>query len=66
MVTGAVAIVDDCQKMAVVRQAIQGEIVPHDITTIPGFADLIVTGLIGVRPEPGKSFTVHPLIPPGI
>ena len=28
-----------------------------------GFADLIITGLIGVRPEPGNSFTLHPLIP---
>jgi hypothetical protein len=31
-----------------------------------GFADLIITGLIGVRPEPGNSFTVHPLIPAGL
>jgi hypothetical protein len=31
-----------------------------------GFADLIVTGLIGLRPESGESFTVHPLIPPGM
>jgi hypothetical protein len=28
-----------------------------------GFADLIVTGLIGVRPSPGSSLVVHPLIP---
>jgi hypothetical protein len=30
-----------------------------------GFADLIITGLIGLRPGPGNSFIVHPLIPPG-
>ena len=30
-----------------------------------GFADLIITGLIGLRPEPGDSFSLHPLIPPG-
>ena len=30
-----------------------------------GFADLIVTGLIGVRPEAGDSLTIHPLVPPG-
>ena len=28
-----------------------------------GFADLIISGLIGVRPEQGNSFTLHPLIP---
>ena len=31
-----------------------------------GFADLIITGLIGVRPESGNSFTLHPLIPAGM
>jgi hypothetical protein len=28
-----------------------------------GFADLIITGLIGVRPESGNSVTLHPLVP---
>jgi|SRR5579862_2848246 len=28
-----------------------------------GFADLIITGLIGVRPAPGNSFILHPLLP---
>jgi hypothetical protein len=28
-----------------------------------GFADLIITGLIGVRPAPGNSFVLHPLLP---
>lgn len=28
-----------------------------------GFADLIITGLIGIRPESGDSFTLHPLVP---
>jgi hypothetical protein len=27
-----------------------------------GFADLLITGLIGLRPEGGNSFTVHPLV----
>jgi hypothetical protein len=30
-----------------------------------GFADLIITGLIGLRPTPGDKFTVHPLVPEG-
>jgi hypothetical protein len=30
-----------------------------------GFADLVISGLIGLRPEPGNSMTLHPLIPPG-
>jgi hypothetical protein len=30
-----------------------------------GFADLVISGLIGLRPEPGSSFTLHPLIPAG-
>jgi hypothetical protein len=29
-----------------------------------GFADLVISGLIGVRPEPGNSMTLHPLVPP--
>jgi hypothetical protein len=29
------------------------------------FCDLIITGLIGLRPETGDSFTVNPLVPPG-
>ena len=28
-----------------------------------GYADLVITGLIGLRPESGSSFTVHPLLP---
>ena len=28
-----------------------------------GFADLIVTGLLGVRPESGDALTIHPLLP---
>jgi hypothetical protein len=28
-----------------------------------GFADLIITGLIGIRPSPGSSLVVHPLVP---
>jgi Mannosylglycerate hydrolase MGH1-like glycoside hydrolase domain/Glycosyl hydrolase family 65, C-terminal domain len=31
-----------------------------------GFADLIISGLIGVRPESGNYFTVHPFIPAGL
>jgi hypothetical protein len=27
-----------------------------------GFADLIITGLLGVRPAPGNSLTIHPLV----
>ncbi len=30
-----------------------------------GFADLIITGLIGLRPAPGNELTLRPLIPPG-
>jgi len=30
-----------------------------------GFADLVITGLIGVRPSSGNSLVVHPLVPPG-
>jgi len=30
-----------------------------------GFADLIITGLIGLRPAPGNQLMLHPLIPPG-
>jgi mannosylglycerate hydrolase MGH1-like protein/glycosyl hydrolase family 65 len=30
-----------------------------------GFADLIITGLIGLRPQSGEYFVVHPLLPPG-
>jgi hypothetical protein len=30
-----------------------------------GFADLVITGLIGLRSAPGNSFWVHPLIRPG-
>ena len=30
-----------------------------------GFADLIITGLIGLRPEAGNDVVVHPLLPPG-
>jgi hypothetical protein len=30
-----------------------------------GFADLIVTGLIGLRPQAGNRIVVHPLLPPG-
>lgn len=30
-----------------------------------GFADLIVTGLIGLRPAPGDTLTIHPLLPAG-
>lgn len=30
-----------------------------------GFADLIITGLIGLRPAPGNELTLHPLVPPG-
>jgi hypothetical protein len=28
-----------------------------------GFADLIVTGLLGVRPGAGNTLTIHPLVP---
>ncbi len=28
-----------------------------------GFADLIITGLLGVRPGPGNTLTIHPLLP---
>lgn len=28
-----------------------------------GFADLVITGLIGLRPEAGNSFSIHPLLP---
>jgi len=30
-----------------------------------GYADLIITGLIGLRPEAGDEVVVHPLLPPG-
>jgi hypothetical protein len=30
-----------------------------------GFADLIITGLIGIRPSPTNVLTIHPLIPAG-
>ena len=30
-----------------------------------GFADLIITGLIGLRPSAGNEVIVHPLLPPG-
>jgi len=30
-----------------------------------GYADLIITGLIGVRPAAGNSFDLHPLVPSG-
>ncbi len=30
-----------------------------------GFADLVITGLIGVRPAAGNAFILHPLIPQG-
>jgi len=30
-----------------------------------GFADLVITGLIGLRPEDNNTFTVHPLVPSG-
>ena len=30
-----------------------------------GFADLIVTGLLGLRPAPGDAVTIHPLLPAG-
>lgn len=30
-----------------------------------GFADLIITGLIGLIPGPGNSFDLNPLLPPG-
>ncbi len=30
-----------------------------------GFADPLITGLIGLRPQPGNHITVHPLIPSG-
>jgi hypothetical protein len=30
-----------------------------------GFADLIITGLIGLRPEPGNELTLRPLVPAG-
>ncbi len=28
-----------------------------------GFADLVITGLIGLRPQPGNEVVVHPLLP---
>ncbi len=30
-----------------------------------GFADLIITGLLGIRPAAGNTLTVHPLMPAG-
>jgi hypothetical protein len=30
-----------------------------------GYADLIITGLIGFRPQAGNEIVVHPLLPPG-
>jgi hypothetical protein len=30
-----------------------------------GFADLIVTGLLGIRPDPGNTLKIHPLLPTG-
>lgn len=30
-----------------------------------GYADLIITGLIGIRPSPGDNLTVRPLLPAG-
>jgi hypothetical protein len=30
-----------------------------------GFADLVITGLIGLRPESGNEVVLHPLVPPG-
>ena len=30
-----------------------------------GYADLIITGLIGLRPQPGNEIVVHPLLPSG-
>jgi len=30
-----------------------------------GYADLIITGLIGLRPQAGNEIVVHPLLPPG-
>jgi hypothetical protein len=30
-----------------------------------GFADLVITGLIGLRPNGGNAITVHPLVPSG-
>ena len=29
------------------------------------FCDLVITGLVGLRPEQGDHFTVNPLVPPG-
>merc|ERR1712146_63366 len=29
------------------------------------FADLVITGLIGLRPQRGAQVVVHPLVPPG-
>ncbi|MGA8110536.1 MAG: glycosyl hydrolase family 65 protein [Acidobacteriaceae bacterium] len=29
-----------------------------------GFADLVITGLIGLRPQPGNEVVLHPLLPP--
>ncbi len=31
-----------------------------------GFADLIVTGLLGLRPAADDTVTIHPLVPPGL
>lgn len=56
-----------------------GEWIAHDILTaqhaLPenrgryynhsGYADLIITGLIGLRPQAGNEVIVHPLLPPG-
>lgn len=28
-----------------------------------GFADVVITGLLGVRPEPGETLSLHPLLP---
>lgn len=30
-----------------------------------GFADLIITGLLGIRPSAGNTLTIHPLMPAG-
>lgn len=30
-----------------------------------GFADLVITGLIGLRPSSGNEVVIHPLMPPG-
>ena len=45
-------------KPSISRRRIGGRYYNHS-----GYADLVITGLIGLRPESGSSFTVHPLLP---